>query len=451
MRYRHRTRTGRAATPTACPSSSRRTSSCPSSSSRAPGATATSLGRRPSCSRCSRTASAASRSTSATHAPTHACSPSRPSSGSGPWTTSGRSPSRTSARPSASTPSRCAGRCSAGRRSVWPRSRPARRRWPRRSTGYTSAPSARAGCDRRTTRGEEAGRGAASAPASSLHARLEAVASPRSCMRARELRRSPRRRPFPPRTSWRWSRAAPGSVCCGGGRLPRVLNQSAAAGAACEQRTGSRGSNAPLGSLLEHPVERHQLVAQRGHRGPAVAGLGGGGAHLAKPPLGAFDRVALGVEQAADLEQHLDVLAAVEAVPCPRLAGPEDAELRFPVAQHVRLHPDQLRDLADLEVQLVGQRGAAHVAPPVAGGGPPPFIVFLSTWLALKVSTRRPEMTISSPVCGFRPFRGRFSFTTKLPKPEILTFSPCSRRSFSNSKIDSTTSVASFLEKPTFS
>jgi len=42
-------------------------------------------------------------------------------------------------------------------------------------------------------------------------------------MRARELRRSPRRRPFPPRTSWRWSRAAPGSVCCGGGRLPRVL------------------------------------------------------------------------------------------------------------------------------------------------------------------------------------------------------------------------------------
>src|SRR5438093_1234269 len=322
MRYRHRTRTGRAATPTACPSSSRRTSSCPSSSSRAPGATATSLGRRPSCSRCSRTASAASRSTSATHAPTHACSPSRPSSGSGPWTTSGRSPSRTSARPSASTPSRCAGRCSAGRRSVWPRPRPAGRR----------------------------------------------------------------------------GRVAPG-----------------------------------------------------GHRGTAVAGLGGGGAHLAKPPLGAFDRVALGVEQAADLEQHLDVLAAVEAVPCPRLAGPEDAELRLPVAQHVRLHPDQLRDLADLEVQLVGQRGAAHVAPPVAGGGPPPFIVFLSTWLALKVSTRRPEMTISSPVCGFRPFRGRFSFTTKLPKPEILTFSPCSRRSFSNSKIDSTTSVASFLEKPTFS
>src|SRR3989442_12025652 len=35
----------------------------------------------------------------------------------------------------------------------------------------------------------------------SLHARLEAVASPRSCTRARELRRSPSRRPFPPCTS----------------------------------------------------------------------------------------------------------------------------------------------------------------------------------------------------------------------------------------------------------
>src|SRR5438034_3230690 len=64
---------------------------------------------------------------------------------------------------------------------------------------------------------------------------------------------------------------------------------------------------------------------------------------------------------------------------------------------------------------------------------------------------RRPEMTISSPVCGLRPLRGRFSFTTKLPKPEILTFSPRSRRRFTISKIDSTTSVASFFEKPTFS
>src|SRR5262249_47654295 len=53
--------------------------------------------------------------------------------------------------------------------------------------------------------------------------------------------------------------------------------------------------------------------------------------------------------------------------------------------------------------------------------------------------------------CGLRPLRGRFSLTTKFPKPEILTFSPRCRRSFMMAKIDSTTSLASFLENPTFS
>ena len=41
--------------------------------------------------------------------------------------------------------------------------------------------------------------------------------------------------------------------------------------------------------------------------------------------------------------------------------------------------------------------------------------------------------------------------TTKLPNPEILIFSPRSKVSFMRSKIVSTTSTASFLEKPTFS
>jgi len=50
------------------------------------------------------------------------------------------------------------------------------------------------------------------------------------------------------------------------------------------------------------------------------------------------------------------------------------------------------------------------------------FRAFLSTWLGLKVSTRRAEMVISSPVCGFRPTREFFSRTTKLPNPEILIF-----------------------------
>ena len=53
--------------------------------------------------------------------------------------------------------------------------------------------------------------------------------------------------------------------------------------------------------------------------------------------------------------------------------------------------------------------------------------LFFRIWLALNVRTLRPTIIISSPVWGFRPLRGRLVFTTKLPKPEILTFSPFSR------------------------
>ena len=77
--------------------------------------------------------------------------------------------------------------------------------------------------------------------------------------------------------------------------------------------------------------------------------------------------------------------------------------------------------------------------------------LFFRIWLALNVRTLRPTIMISSPVWGFRPLRGRLVFTTKLPKPEILTFSPFSKQPLMMSKVDSTTSVASFLEKPIFS
>ena len=79
------------------------------------------------------------------------------------------------------------------------------------------------------------------------------------------------------------------------------------------------------------------------------------------------------------------------------------------------------------------------------------LIVSFRIGLALKVSTRRPLMIISSPVFGFLPRRGFLPRTTKLPKPEILTFSPFSKQLFMISKVASTTSVAWFLEKPTFS
>ena len=73
-------------------------------------------------------------------------------------------------------------------------------------------------------------------------------------------------------------------------------------------------------------------------------------------------------------------------------------------------------------------------------------------WLGRKVSTRRAVIWMSSPVCGFLPFRGRLSRKMKFPNPEILIFSPSFRISFIVSKIVSTISCDSFFERPpTFS
>src|SRR6185369_5709175 len=236
------------------------------------------------------------------------------------------------------------------------------------------------------------------------------------------------------------------------------------------------------------------------------------GAHrlLAEFLARAFDREAARVQEVLDAKQQLDVAPPVQAVLGAGLAGLEDAELGFPVAKHVRLYADDAGDLADLEVELVaeqrrdgfadlvlvvigagalkvgliavfliielvavlrlvliflagvglvarvGRRGVLFGIGEVGGSGrwghdaaSSALIVRLRTWLGLNESTRRPEITISSPVCGLRPLRGRFSLITKLPNPEILTFSPCSRRALMTSKIDSTTSAASFLENPT--
>lgn len=80
-----------------------------------------------------------------------------------------------------------------------------------------------------------------------------------------------------------------------------------------------------------------------------------------------------------------------------------------------------------------------------------PLREFLRTWLGLKVRTRRAEISISWPVWGFRPMRDFFSRTMKLPKPETLSLSPCSRVSLTVLNTRSTSSAESFLEKPTVS
>src|SRR5210317_1320655 len=76
------------------------------------------------------------------------------------------------------------------------------------------------------------------------------------------------------------------------------------------------------------------------------------------------------------------------------------------------------------------------------------LIAALRTWLGLKVRIRREEISISSPVWGFRPRRVALSFTTKFPKPAILILSPSSRVVFIISKTISTISADSFLENP---
>ena len=68
------------------------------------------------------------------------------------------------------------------------------------------------------------------------------------------------------------------------------------------------------------------------------------------------------------------------------------------------------------------------------------------------LDTRRALIGMGAPVCGFRPMRSFLARTTKFPNPEILIFSPSARTSFIVSKTASTTSAASFFEKPpTFS
>ena len=49
-------------------------------------------------------------------------------------------------------------------------------------------------------------------------------------------------------------------------------------------------------------------------------------------------------------------------------------------------------------------------------------------WLARKVITRRGAIGTSTPVLGLRPTRSPLSRRMKVPKPEILTFSPSDKR-----------------------
>ena len=100
---------------------------------------------------------------------------------------------------------------------------------------------------------------------SSVHVRLVAAASPRSCTRARDLRRSPRRRPFPPCThiSGRAPRVAGGLILLGLAVLTRpawAFEQPVSAFAANVGKRSSSDEPAPSVTLYVVPDGRSLLV-----------------------------------------------------------------------------------------------------------------------------------------------------------------------------------------------
>src|SRR5690606_35419730 len=212
-------------------------------------------------------------------------------------------------------------------------------------------------------------------------------------------------------------------------------------------------------------VDRHRLgrgLRRRDRAKPTVLHA------VAEAVARAADREPLFVQQLADPphQQHL-VMLVIAPVAAP-LHRTQLREFLFPVAQHVRLDPAQLADLADREIALGRNRRqrrlrfglVLHARPCWMGSvdaswgsrqWPASSICVLSFWLAWKVTTRRAEIGISSPVLGLRPGRWGLSRSWKFPKPESLTDSPRSRASRISSKKVSTMSLASRLFRPTCS
>src|SRR6266853_863758 len=117
------------------------------------------------------------------------------------------------------------------------------------------------------------------------------------------------------------------------------------------------------GLPLEQRENRLQLGAQVVHR------LRGEGAPRLRLELARaavlldllsrpVDRVLLRVQEVLHQHDQLDLAPLVDTVTGAVLGGAQEAELAFPVPQHVRLEVGELADLADREELLDGMRGA---------------------------------------------------------------------------------------------
>src|SRR5690606_5058397 len=161
----------------------------------------------------------------------------------------------------------------------------------------------------------------------------------------------------------------------------------------------------------------------------------------------ALEGIAFAVDQAVDRLDQRHVLRPVIAPAAAALERPEHRELLLPIAQDMLAYAESSRHFADGPQRL---RVFPVVEAKLAGGvvHPPCAIRSLSFWLDRKVSTRRGVIGTSTPVFGLRPMRSRLLRRMKLPKPEILTFSPSAIASHILARMDSTSARLSAREKP---
>jgi hypothetical protein len=99
----------------------------------------------------------------------------------------------------------------------------------------------------------------------------------------------------------------------------------------------------------------------RAHLGRDDLELAGAAEFVRELLLGAGDGVLVFVEQLLDAQDHLHVALAVGALAGAVLLRREHRELRFPVAQHVRLDARDLAHLSDLEEELFGDGDCRRV------------------------------------------------------------------------------------------
>lgn len=108
------------------------------------------------------------------------------------------------------------------------------------------------------------------------------------------------------------------------------------------------------------------------------------------------------VEQVLDVENQLDILAPIKAMPGAGFLGAQRREFSFPEPQHVGLDARQARDLTYPEIQLVGDLRLAQqrIAVGSSLGGELGFRVLGGVRLA-----HESTLILMSPIAGIHPVR----------------------------------------------